>query len=627
MRNRRSLHRTTLVALCIILALILTGCLGGSGRRATFNVVGTVSTPESTPIPGATVRVNDHKTTTGSDGTFVLTRVPTRDGRARYRADAPGYLSRSGDVHIRAGETLELHIQLTPGQSIGTGMIAGRLNFAVPTGTYTAGLLEAPPVLAPKIKSPAAPPTPTEVIVELFEVPTLEAARSLAAAVGAADYRISQHIERILLTIPPDVDELTFIQRLMAQPGVADAYPNDGLFITVNPIQPNDPYYYRQHHLRHINAPLAWSVTTGDRNIVVAVLDSGVDTTHPDLAHQLLPGWNILEEKDDVTDDTGHGTHVAGIIGAIGDNGRGVAGVAWDVSILPVKVIDSGRGTLEDLVAGIRYAVDQGADILSMSLGIEQDRPPLREAIAYAAERGVVLVAAVGNTGQGFHTTVYPARYEEVIGVGAVSALNPTQSAEFSLRGPGVDLVAPGEAIWSTVPSGYNMMTGTSMATPVVSGVAALMLANGIPPAAVSDALRRTAVRIGDPEENLVDMEIYGYGLLNAYGAVLNVDPMDAVVFVIDNGGTIVGSVTSPDPQRAYTLAGVPTGQDLHLAAWIDVNASGELDPGDYFATSPVYLSADAGQEIDLSLSVYGVELELGELKDQFERAVRELGI
>lgn len=243
----------------------------------------------------------------------------------------------------------------------------------------------------------------------------------------------------------------------------------------------------------------AWDRTTGG-DVIVAVLDSGADLTHPDLVDNLwtnageVPGNGVDDDHDglvddvhgadllhgdgDPTDDNGHGTHVAGIIGARGGNAEGSAGIAWRVRIMPIKVLDDRAvGTPDTVAAGLRYAVAHGARIVNVSLAGPRPSQALRDAIDLADRAGVLVVAAAGNTGNDVGVTPsYPVAYPaaNVLGVAATQrdgALVPTSS-----WGGAVELAAPGQDILSTARGGgYELRTGTSVAAPMVSGAAALL--------------------------------------------------------------------------------------------------------------------------------------------------------
>jgi subtilisin len=224
---------------------------------------------------------------------------------------------------------------------------------------------------------------------------------------------------------------------------------------------------------KRIGADQVWDYATGD-GIKVAVLDTGVDLTHPALKANLERGLNVLDPNSSPIDDNGHGTHVAGIIAGVHD-GRGVDGVAPKARIYPVKVFDSnGEGNLSDIVQGLTWCVNNGVEVANMSFGTTSTSEVMRRAISAAASAGLIMVAAAGNDGPG-NPVNYPARYSEVIAVGAIDQNDAL--ADFSCTGPEVDVVAPGVDIYSTwMRHGYRTASGTSMATPFVAGAMALYL-------------------------------------------------------------------------------------------------------------------------------------------------------
>jgi minor extracellular protease Epr len=225
-----------------------------------------------------------------------------------------------------------------------------------------------------------------------------------------------------------------------------------------------------------VNAPDAWNNCTGT-GIKIAVVDTGISKKHPDL--NVAGGVSLVGDKSSNKwdDDNGHGTHVAGIIGAC-NNSIGVVGVAYDSELYAVKVLDSsGSGQISDVIEGIEWAVENDMDIISMSIGTTQYSQALEEACDYAYSSDVLLVAASGNSGDGDNTSnnvEYPAKFDSVI---AVSAIDSTGTAPtWSSDGDEVELAASGVSIYSTfMNEGYTTESGTSMATPFVSGVAALV--------------------------------------------------------------------------------------------------------------------------------------------------------
>jgi hypothetical protein len=259
---------------------------------------------------------------------------------------------------------------------------------------------------------------------------------------------------------------------------------------------PNDPDYstVQASYLSAIGVPSAWETTTGSETVVVAVLDSGVDASHPDLLGRVVTGRNVMESNSDTTDVRGHGTNMAGIVGAMTNNGLGVAGVAWAAKIMPVKVsYPSGAATDANVAAGIVWAVDHGADVISISLSAPIDDHVLQRAVDYATMHDVLVVAAAGNSRSG--APEFPAACRGVLAVGATDASG--YRTRFTNYGPWVDVNAPGVNILTTKANsaGFTTVSGTSAATALVSGVAVLLRAAHphLTQAEIADRLRRSA--------------------------------------------------------------------------------------------------------------------------------------
>ena len=285
-----------------------------------------------------------------------------------------------------------------------------------------------------------------------------------------------------------------------------------------------DPYFDKQWYLTRIGAPAAWESGIKGDGVLVAVVDSGVDASHPDLKGRVERGHDFVDGDEDAYDPYGHGTHVAGIIASPGDNGEGVAGLAWRARILPVRVLDgSGYGYYSDIIAGIRYAADCGARVINLSLGGGANSQALQEAVDYARSKGCLLVAAAGNGGQ--DALSYPAACEGVIGVGATDTED--RPASFSNRGGDLDLVAPGVSIYSSYPGGrYAPLSGTSMSAPQVSGALALLLSKN-PNLGVQEAESRLVHSVRDLCDRGWDA-YSGWGMLRVDGLLdLNVKPSD----------------------------------------------------------------------------------------------------
>jgi type VII secretion-associated serine protease mycosin len=302
----------------------------------------------------------------------------------------------------------------------------------------------------------------------------------------------------------------------------------------------NDPMRAQQWALDQTSFERAWSVTRGS-GVTVAVVDTGVDAAHEDLGSVVVPGIDYIEpSRDGRYDPDGHGTHVAGIIAARVDNGRGIAGAAPGVRIMPVRVLDArGSGVSSNVAAGIIWAADHGARVISLSLG-GGPSPGMQIAIQYALTKNAVVLAAAGNSGADDNAPVYPAAYPEAIAVGAF-AENLTR-ASFSNTGAYVDVSAPGNNIlstWSSSSNSYAIASGTSMATPYASAEAALIVARNpkLSAGGVTSILESTARDAGSPG---VDSS-YGHGLINPAAAVSAATPRVAGYGTKGHGYWIVG--------------------------------------------------------------------------------------
>ena len=285
-----------------------------------------------------------------------------------------------------------------------------------------------------------------------------------------------------------------------------------------------DPLLAQQWGLFAIGADRVWTTTTG-QGVIVAVVDSG-SGPHPDLAENLLPGRSIIgtvESQDgrDI-DASGHGTHVAGIIAAVANNGIGGSGVAPNAKILPIQVLDqAGQGDARDVAAGVRFAADNGARVINLSLGGATESSSLTQAITYANDKGVLVVAAAGNGGAA-DKPKWPASLDLTLAVTAVDQANNATS--FDQRGDYIDLSAPGANIVSTAKGDYVTLSGTSMAAGFVAGAAALLFAAEprVTNAQVRDILLRTATDIGEPGRDVT----FGAGLINMVAALAELQRM-----------------------------------------------------------------------------------------------------
>jgi thermitase len=283
---------------------------------------------------------------------------------------------------------------------------------------------------------------------------------------------------------------------------------------TEGTVTPNDLLFSSyQWNLPAIETEQGWRLSKGTEDVIVAVVDTGVQADHPDLQGKLLTGYNSLANGSTPDDDVGHGTHVAGIIGALVNNSEGVAGISWYNKILPVKALDSsGAGTTYSVAEGIIWAADNGAKVINLSLGNYADSEFLHDAIRYAYDKDIVIVSAAGNDNT--ERPGYPAAYPEVLAVAATNS--GTEKASFSNYGDYIDVAAPGESIASTYPDGqYAALSGTSMSSPHVAALAGLI--RSINPelsnTEVMKLMTDNAIDLGTPGHDIY----YGWGQVDIY--------------------------------------------------------------------------------------------------------------
>jgi thermitase len=315
-------------------------------------------------------------------------------------------------------------------------------------------------------------------------------------------------------------DTQTILKQLQADPNVAYAELN--CVETTLEDAPNDPDFAKQYAPQITQAVKGWTITKGNPDVLLAIVDTGIDYKHPDLSAKLAKGYNIIAGNDQVTDGHGHGTHCSGIAGALTNNGVGMAGIAPNNKIFGVKVLsDEGQGTTADVCNGIIKAADMGAKVISMSLGGSGGQQAKQDAVNYALSKDVVVVAAMGNDGR--ETKTFPGACDGVIGVGSTDQADARSS--FSNFGSWISVTAPGSKIWSTLPTGgsqmgsnYGVASGTSMATPAVSGLAALVRSQfpGLTQAQVKARIESTADDLGPKG---FDKE-YGHGRINVFKAL-----------------------------------------------------------------------------------------------------------
>ena len=439
-----------------------------------------------------------------------------------------------------------------------------------------------------------APYVPGEVLVKFKPAVSRLGAQNVLSAQGLQGAGAIAAIDVLKVTVDAG-QEQQIIEALNKDPSVLYAEPNYIAYALDT--NPNDFYYQNgyQWGLAKIKAPTAWDVTTGSSDVVIAVVDTGIDLEHPDFScpGKLASGKNIVSPGSTPDDDHGHGTHVAGIAAACTNNVSGVAGVAWGARLMPVKVLDSnGSGSYEWVANGITYAADQGADVINLSLGGLGGSSTLANAIQYAKDQGALVVAAAGNCGSGCwigggyydNPLMYPGAYPTTM---AVAATNSTDDwASFSEHHPYVDVAAPGVSIYSTLLGGYGYQQGTSMAAPHVSGLAALVwsLSPGLTHDQVRDVIQSAAVDLGAPGKD----DYFGHGRINAWQAIdslmdLQTSP-DQISFLIDDD-------SGPFPPSASVQIATSSAEPINWSAtisppvpWLEIVSA---DSGTVSAASP----------------------------------------
>jgi thermitase len=395
------------------------------------------------------------------------------------------------------------------------------------------------------IFEPAHQFVPGRVLVKFRKGIGVDHARQIIAALGARDVDEIPHIGVHILDLPYQASEAAFLWAFKARPEVEFAELD--WLLPLEQMIPNDPFYLDPNAwaLQKINAPDAWTMNTGSPSIIIAILDTGVEGTHPDLSANMVPGWNIVNNNADTTDVQGHGTMVAGTAAASTNNSVGVAAVAWNCRIMPVRIADSsGYATVSDVANGLTWAANHGARVANISFNAN-GYSTISSAANYFQTKGGVVAVAAGNGG----TSVQTADDPYMLTVGATDSTDTLFS--WSNRGNNLDVVAPGH-VATTGPGGtYAAADGTSFAAPIVAGAAALLFsANpGLTPSQVQNILKQSSDDLGATGWD----STYGYGRINLARAL-------SMAGTGGGGGT--GDTTPPNiiitsPTDGSTVPGV----------------------------------------------------------------------
>src|ERR1041385_1473175 len=414
---------------------------------------------------------------------------------------------------------------------------------------------------------------PGRVLVKFRDNVGLDHARQIVAALGAREADLIPQIGLFVLDLPEQADEVVFANAFRHRPEIEFAEldrinrPAD--------ITPNDPWYQNEWHLTKIATPGAWGLTTGSQNVVIAILDTGVDSTHPDLQNLMVPGWNVYNNNSDTSDVGSHGTGVAGTAAALSNNGVGIASVCWSCKLMPVRVSDVNGYALDSTIAsGLTWAADHGARVANISYIVSASSTVTSGARYFQSKGGVVTVSA-GNNG----TFISSADNTYVLTVTASNVYD--QLYAWSNTGNNLDLCAPGQ-VYTTIPgAGYTNAAGTSFSAPLVAGVAALVLSANpsLTSIQVQDVLKNSADDLGPAGWD----STYGWGRVNASRAV----------------ALATGSQTSDITAPVVSFTSPAGGSTLSGSVSVAINAS------DNNAVSSVTVSLDGSMLTSFAVAPY----------------------
>ena len=367
-------------------------------------------------------------------------------------------------------------------------------------------------------------------------------AREIIAALGARDESEIHGAGVHIVDLPYQANERAFLTAFQSRAEIE--FAEFDTLVAPQQTVPNDPLF-PSWFLEKIDAPNAWLTTTGSSNITIAILDTGVDSTHPDLAPKIVPGRNIYNNNDDTRDVFGHGTPVAGVAGAASNNGIGVASVAWGCGIMPVRISDpDGMAAASTIASGLSWAADHGARVANVSYRVTGSKT-ITSAAKYFQSKGGVVVTAAGN----YSTQETAPDDPYVVTVGATDPQDVLYY--YSNYGGNVDLVAPGNNTTTLMGGQYGAGGGTSFASPVVAGVAALILSANpaLTPAQVTDILKQSTDDLGAPGWDIT----YASGRVNAAKAV------SAAWATRGGEDTTAPSVSITSPQTGQQVTGQST--------------------------------------------------------------------
>lgn len=586
--------RTCLVSLSVALILsAMSGCVSQETCKVAFYGQA-FSSAAGSGEPNVRVSVQGKLSSaiTDSDGAYLMPVIQMKPGSCVLKFEKAGFATVTKQVSVTTSGKLRIDASMFAASS---GRALVDFEFTL-TNDYQPGSWLGDYTI-PEPSRVQAPVAVEAAAVVIYPRKGTQFAKSVGtlASLNAQVKESDPWMGYILADIPAGYDATGFASKLASMDWVEDAEP-DYVCFPLASYEPDDFLWPIQWGPRMMSMHRAWEAGFFGEPIIIAVVDTGVWTQHPDLQGRCLPLLNSI--NTDPNDNDGHGTHVSGIIAASMDNDIGIAGSNRGALILPVKALEKTgyvtSGTMTSISRGVRMAADNGADVISMSLGwplVYGDYAfrLLREALDYASGIGAALVAASGNDGSTSDISM-PAKYEKCI---AVSALTPFyEPASYANTGPGTDFFAAGggsgvQSIVSTVPyfkspKGYARMSGTSMATPHVSAAIGLLMSYGMSSDEAKETLLASAQYIEGEEA----------GLVNAHAAVAGARGSRAIFWLCDAvGNPLTYAFRGSDGSRDMVVYGDFSG-DAWVCGWVNLSGGERPDYGDYFGSAPVHIGS-----------------------------------
>ncbi len=592
----------------------------------------TTGSSTGTGVPGVNVKIEENALSAISDaeGGYRTAEFGMKPGKLTVTFSKEGYLDVVKQVPVSTSGRIQVDATMFP-ETEGRALVDFEFTLVndYEAGTFLGDYDIPAPTAASSAVASQAPVEAEGVVIYPARGTGFGASMESIASYEIQVMESDPVSGYILVGVPEGKDAEGFSRELINQTWVDFAEP-DYVCFPLGEYVPDDFLWPMQWGPRMVSMHRAWEFGFSGDPVVIAVVDTGVFVEHPDLEGRCLPMLNTI--NTDMLDNDGHGTHVAGIIGAVMDNIEGMAGVNKGAAILPVKALEKTglitSGTMTSISRGVRQAAENGADVISMSLGwplIFSDCTfrLLKEALDYADSMGIALVAASGNDSSATDITM-PAKYEKCF---AVSSVNPFYSPpSYANTGSGTDIFAPGggsgvQSVVSTVPytrnpKGYARMAGTSMATPHMSAIMGALMAKGL---SVDDA--KSAILSSSQY-----IEGYEMGLVNAYAALAGARGSRAIFWLCDDAGVpLTDAFRGSDGSRDMTIFGDYEGH-AWVCGWVGLTGSEEPQYGDFLGFAEVWVESGMAAEIPSMLRLGFYEPEAPELVViKYVPAVRQL--